>query len=218
MWAIAVLVAAASLTSFAESYRGLLLWAAHHGLPAPWDWIAPIMIDSFMAVGELALFVALVDRWPTTARFPAWGAVIAGLLFSVAGNIGHVVSPAFSTRATAAVPPLAAAASLAIALGVLKRVADTAARSAPIADDQPDDAISSEAERTFVPLPSLGAADAESAGRTAYRASVLGGNPLSQNALQTRFRLTRAEATRVRDQVHAEQNGHLVTVGGGTDA
>jgi hypothetical protein len=30
--AITVLVAAATLTSFAESYRALLDWASHHGL------------------------------------------------------------------------------------------------------------------------------------------------------------------------------------------
>ncbi len=34
--AISVLVAAASLVSFAESYRGLYDWAGEHGLPGPW--------------------------------------------------------------------------------------------------------------------------------------------------------------------------------------
>jgi hypothetical protein len=33
---ISILVGAASLVSFAESYRGLYLWAAHHGLHGAW--------------------------------------------------------------------------------------------------------------------------------------------------------------------------------------
>jgi hypothetical protein len=56
--AIAVLVAAASLTSFAESYRGLWLWAQHHGLHGVWAVAWPLQIDTFIGVGELALFVA----------------------------------------------------------------------------------------------------------------------------------------------------------------
>lgn len=61
--AIAVLVAAASLVSFAESYRGLYDWAHEHGLSGGWVAIWPLQVDVFIAVGELALFVALVDAW-----------------------------------------------------------------------------------------------------------------------------------------------------------
>ncbi len=58
---VAVLVAAASLVSFAESYRGLFSWAHEHGLSGAWAAIWPLQVDVFIAVGELALFVALVD-------------------------------------------------------------------------------------------------------------------------------------------------------------
>jgi hypothetical protein len=51
-------------------------------------------------------------------------------------------------------------------------------------------------------------ADAETAALAAYTASVAGGNPLSQNALQARFRLSRAQATKVRQSVLAGSNGH----------
>jgi len=70
--AIAVLVAAASLVSFAESYRALYLWAAGHGLSGPWAAIWPLQVDVFIAVGELALFVALADRWRARSRAAAW--------------------------------------------------------------------------------------------------------------------------------------------------
>jgi hypothetical protein len=123
--AIAALVAAASLTSFAESYRGLSEWAARHGLRGLWAYAWPLQVDVFIAVGELALFVGLVDRWTHRNRAGAWTVTLAGLAVSVAGNVGHVAGHALTSRATAAVPPLAAAAALAVGLGVLKRAAAT---------------------------------------------------------------------------------------------
>ncbi len=119
---IAILVAAASLVSFAESYRGLYLWAHHHGLTGLWAVAWPLQIDTFIGVGELALFVALADRWAARSRAGAWLVTGLGLAVSVVGNIGHVAGPDLAARATAAVPPLAAAAALAVGLGVLKRV------------------------------------------------------------------------------------------------
>jgi Protein of unknown function (DUF2637) len=122
--AIAVLVAAASAVSFAESYRGLYDWAAGHGLSGPWAVIWPLQVDVFIAVGELALFVALADAWSRRSRTGAWLVTLTGLAVSVAGNVGHTGSHVLSVRATAAVPPLAAAAALAVGLGVLKRVVE----------------------------------------------------------------------------------------------
>jgi hypothetical protein len=131
--AITLLVAAASLTSFAESYRALFLWASLHDVHGLWAAAWPLQVDVFIAVGELALFVALADRWAVRSRAAAWTVTLLGLAVSVAGNVGHVASHDWASRATAAVPPLAAAAALAVGLGVLKRVA--AAREGPAADD-----------------------------------------------------------------------------------
>lgn len=58
-------------------------------------------------------------------------------------------------------------------------------------------------------LPSPSFTDAQTAAREALARSVVGGNPLSQNQLQAQFRLSRAEATRVRQAVLAESNGHV---------
>ena len=129
--AIAVLVAAASLVSFAESYRGLYLWAAGHGLAGAWAVAWPLQVDVFIAVGELALFVALVDRWAWRSRAGAWAVTVAGLAVSVAGNVGHAPARDLATRVTFAIPPLAAAFALAVGLGVLKRVVE--AQSVPVA-------------------------------------------------------------------------------------
>jgi hypothetical protein len=40
---IAVLVTAATLTSFLESYRGLYIWAHEHGVPGIWTVTWPLM-------------------------------------------------------------------------------------------------------------------------------------------------------------------------------
>jgi len=143
--AIAVLVGAASLVSFAESYRGLLDWASRHGLAGPWAVAWPLQVDTFIGVGELALFVALADRWPARSRAAAWAVTVAGLAVSVAGNVGHVAGHSAASRATAAVPPLAAAAALTVGLGVLKRVA---AQAAP-----PDAALAADPPAGMAPLP-----------------------------------------------------------------
>jgi len=193
--AIAGLVAAASLVSFAESYRGLWLWAHGHGLSGAWAAAWPLQVDVFIAVGELALFVALADRWASRSRAAAWAVTLAGLAVSVGGNVGHVASSALSARVTAAVPPLAAAASLAVGLGVLKRVVEHHHRAAAI---QPSAAV---------------AADAESAARVALAASVAAGNPLSQRAVMTRFGLTRTAERKVRQAVTAAANGHAAGQG-----
>jgi hypothetical protein len=120
--AIAVLVATASVAAFAESYRGLYEWAGHHEVTGFWQAPFPLQVDVFIAAGELALFVALIDGWRTRARAGAWLVTILGLAVSVAGNVGHVAGHQLADRGTAAVPPLAAAAALAVGLGVLKRV------------------------------------------------------------------------------------------------
>lgn len=81
--AIAILVTAASLTAFAESYRALWLRAGEHGLSGPSGAAWPLLVDTFIAVGELALFVALVDSWPLRSRAAAWCVGTGGLAVSV---------------------------------------------------------------------------------------------------------------------------------------
>ena len=128
--AITALVAAASLTSFAESYRGLYLWAHGHGLAGVWAAAWPLQVDVFIAVGELALFVALADRWAARSRVAAWTVTLAGLAVSVAENVGHVGGHSPAAHVTAAVPPLAAPSALALGLDLLKRVVAHVAVSA----------------------------------------------------------------------------------------
>jgi hypothetical protein len=117
---IAVIIAAASAVAFAQSYRGLVDWAAAHQVPAQWTWTWPLMVDSFLALGELRLFIAAVRGAPWRVRMWAWCVTVGGLAISVAGNVGHLAVADPASRATAAVPPLAAAVALGIGLGLVK--------------------------------------------------------------------------------------------------
>jgi hypothetical protein len=113
LFAIAAIAIAASVNALAHSYAGLYAWALHHRLTG-WQAVSwPAEIDVFLAVGELALYVAYLDGWPARQRLWPWTTTLAGLIVSVAGNVGHIqplpghpVLPA--DRLTAAASPLAA--------------------------------------------------------------------------------------------------------------
>lgn len=85
----------------------------------------PAEIDVFLAVGELALYVAYLDGWPARQRIWPWAIALTGLAVSIAGNIGHVQAlpghpVILADRLTAATSPLAAFAGLSVGLLVLK--------------------------------------------------------------------------------------------------
>src|SRR5450755_2284213 len=125
LYAIGAIAILASLNALAHSYAGLYDWAIHHRLGG-WQAMSwPAEIDVFLAVGELALYVAYLDGWPARQRVWPWVTALTGLAVSVAGNIGHIQAEdgrpvLLADRLTAATSPLAAFAGLAIGLLVLK--------------------------------------------------------------------------------------------------
>ncbi len=122
---IGVIAIAASANALAHSYAGLYDWAVHHRLGG-WQAMSwPAEIDVFLAVGELALYVAYLDGWPARQRMWPWATALTGLAVSVAGNIGHIQAlprhpVILADRLTAATSPLAAFAGLSVGLLVLK--------------------------------------------------------------------------------------------------
>ncbi len=85
----------------------------------------PAEIDVFLAVGELALYVAYLDGWPARQRIWPWTTALVGLAVSIAGNVGHIQAQpgqpvALADRLTAATSPVAAFAGLTVGLLVLK--------------------------------------------------------------------------------------------------
>jgi hypothetical protein len=125
LYAIGVIAILASANALAHSYAGLYDWAVHHRLTG---WQAkswPAEIDVFLAVGELALYVAYLDGWPVRQRIWPWTTALVGLAVSIAGNVGHIQAQPgqpviLADRLTAATSPVAAFAGLTVGLLVLK--------------------------------------------------------------------------------------------------
>jgi hypothetical protein len=136
LYAIGAIALLASVNALAHSYAGLYGWAVHHRL-AGWQAMSwPAEIDVFLAVGELALYVAYLDGWPVRQRVWPWATALTGLSVSVAGNIGHIQAEPgqpviLADRLTAATSPLAAFAGLAIGLLVLKMTRRQGGAKAP---------------------------------------------------------------------------------------
>jgi hypothetical protein len=125
LYAIGAIAILASVNALAHSYAGLYDWAVHHRLGG-WQAMSwPAEIDVFLAIGELALYVAYLDGWPARQRVWPWATALIGLAVSAAGNVGHIVAAPgqpviLADRLTAATSPLAAFAGLAVGLLVLK--------------------------------------------------------------------------------------------------
>lgn len=138
LYAIGVIAILASVNALAHSYAGLYEWAVHHRLSG---WQAkswPAEIDVFLAVGELALYVAYLDAWPVRQRVWPWATALTGLAVSVAGNVGHIQAApgdpvSVADRLTAATSPLAVFAGLSVGLLVLKMTRQQAGQPRPAA-------------------------------------------------------------------------------------
>ena len=94
-----------SVNALAHSYAGLYAWALHHRLNG-WQAVSwPAEIDVFLAVGELALYVAYLDGWPARQRIWPWTNTLVGLAEGrFAGKV--MVVPRLSDGASAAPRPI----------------------------------------------------------------------------------------------------------------
>ena len=125
LYAIGAIAILASVNALAHSYAGLYDWAVHHRLGG-WQAMSwPAEIDVFLAVGELALYIAYLDGWPARQRIWPWATAVTGLAVSIAGNVGHIQAVPgqpviLADRLTAATSPVAAFAGLSVGLLVLK--------------------------------------------------------------------------------------------------
>jgi hypothetical protein len=224
LYAFGVIAIVASANALAHSYAGLYGWAVHHRLSG-WQAMSwPAEIDVFLAVGELALYVAYLDGWPARQRVWPWATALTGLAVSVAGNVGHIEAEPgrpviLADRLTAATSPLAAFAGLAIGLLVLKMVRrqawprDTACPACGTSGGLP------------VPLPSAltlaGSEGARDAGAAAEPAVALlnDASRLCLDAAERGERLSqRALARQLRERGHRFPNDQLRQIAEATHA
>jgi hypothetical protein len=187
----------ATAVGFWLSYAGLHSFAVRAGLRGPEAWAWPSSVDLFILAGELGITISTLRDGKTDWR--AWVYFGAGAGPSVAFNVLHVTVHAlvWGKYAVAATPPVAAVLALA---ALMQQVLSLPAALQHIhgRPDQPAAGTVSSA------IPNA----AEIAAEASLRATLAAGNPWSLNQLQTQFRLTRSEATKLRTRVLAESNGH----------
>lgn len=122
------IVAIATADGFAQSYSGLYQWALAHRLSG---WKAdtfPLLVDLFILVGELGLFLLALDGYRLRKSFLAWSDILfpaavasAGWLVSLWFNVNHVTNATTEDKVTAGVPPVAAMVGLFIMLRTVHR-------------------------------------------------------------------------------------------------
>lgn len=123
------IVAVATADGFAQSYSGLYDWAGNHKLDG---WKAdtfPLLVDLFILVGELGMFLLALDGYRLRHRsllswtdllFPA-AVAATGWGVSLWFNVNHIENANTEDKVTAGVPPVAAMIGLFIMLRTVHR-------------------------------------------------------------------------------------------------
>jgi hypothetical protein len=113
----------ATLAALALSFRNQIDFATQRGGYPVWGAVLwALIIDSPVIVGELRLYSAAARKEAGRIKAWAWTLTMTGLLVSMAAGAAHVTTPGWLPVKVlaAAVPPLAAAASLGTGLGIVK--------------------------------------------------------------------------------------------------
>jgi hypothetical protein len=180
-WALASGVAAiAAIVSYSHIYD---LGRAYGGDRTA-SRLLPLSVDLLILVGELML---LRESDARGRRFrPGWALVVSGIAATMAAN---VTFGAQFGAVGAVIWGWPAYSFILVAYGMVAMVKR---------GGKPQDGTVS----------SPGFSDAETAALASLRATLAVGNPWSQNQLQEQFRLTRAQAAKVRELAAAGSNGH----------
>jgi len=185
MWILAAGVAGiAAVVSYSHIYD---LGRLHGGSGAPGR-LLPFSVDMLIVVGELML---LHEADEHGHRFwLGWVLVSSGILATMAANLAYGARYGITGALIWGWPAYSFVLVAAGMISVMKRAAQR--QGGASADTVPS------------PVPG----DAETAAMASLRATLAADNPWSNNQLADRFGLTRAQATKVRQQVTAQANGH----------
>jgi Protein of unknown function (DUF2637) len=113
----------ATVAALALSFRNQIDFATQRGGYPVWGAVLwGLIIDSPVIVGELRLYSAAARHEGPRIKAWAWTLTLTGLVISMAAGAAHVAIPGWMPVKVlaAAVPPLAAAASLGTGLGIVK--------------------------------------------------------------------------------------------------
>lgn len=122
------IVGIATADGFAQSYSGLYEWALLHKLSGWKAETFPLLVDLFILVGELGLFLLAIDGYKVRASFLSWTDIVFPAAVATAGwgvslwfNVNHIPDATTEDKVTAGVPPVAAMVGLFILLRTVHR-------------------------------------------------------------------------------------------------
>jgi uncharacterized protein DUF2637 len=121
--AFGLIAAGVTVIAVVESYSNILAFARAYGLDGWRAAIAPGVPDSFIVMGELLLFAAILKGWGKGSHILGAAMVLWGFALSVGGNVWHAPSASAADRAVSAIWPVTATAALAGALLIVRQVA-----------------------------------------------------------------------------------------------
>ena len=170
-----------------------------HGQTRLASYLLPLSIDGDVVASSLTMLRAAWKQ--QAAPWLARGMLLAGVGATLAANVAYGLGSGVEGALISGWPALAF-------IGCAEMAIMSARRFTPVPDPGSGTGALAAAGRPPEPVPSFAVLSAETAAIYALRITMAAGNALSQNQLQDRFRLTRAEATRVRTSVLAESNGH----------
>jgi hypothetical protein len=210
-WSTVLAVAAVAIVAGWVSYVHALDVVTAHGEHGALAHLYPGTIDGLIYSASMVLLDAA--RRDVKAPRLAYWLLGVGITVTLVANVLAGVAFGVLGAVVAAWPALALVGSYELLMAMIRRSRTVA--EADTADVYPalDDTAQAVADVPVVPVP----ADSQSAAVMALRATLAAGNPLSGRQLETRFGLTRAEVTRVREMVTVESNGHLAEGNGQVD-
>ncbi len=184
---VAAVVAVAGVAAYISYWHAVEV-VTHHGERAVRGHLYPVVIDGIIVAASMVVLDAARHR----ERAPklAWSLLGSGIGVTLAANVAFGVTYGLAGALWAAWPALAFVGCYEL-LMMLVRAAARRAQAEPAST-----------------VSSAVANAAEIAAEASLRATLAAGNPWSVNQLVTQFRLTRAEATKLRTRVLAGSNGH----------
>ena len=180
---MAAVVAVAGVAAYISYWHAVEV-VTHHGEQAVRGHLYPVVIDGIIVAASMVVLDAARHR----ERAPklAWSLLLSGIGVTLAANVAFGVVYGLAGALWAAWPALAFVGCYEL-LMMLVRAAARRSQTGPAGTIS--SAVANAAEQ---------AADA----------TLAAGNPWSVNQIVTQFRPTRAEATKLRQLVLAESNGH----------
>ncbi len=180
-------VAVAGVAAYISYWHAVEV-VTRHGEQAVRGHLYPVVIDGIIVAASMVVLDAARHR--EGAPKLAWSLLLSGIGVTLAANVAFGVTYGLAGALWAAWPALAFVGCYEL-LMMLVRAAARRSQTGPAGT------VSSS-------VPSAAGASAEAS----LRATLAAGNPWSVNQLVTQFRLTRAEATKLRTRVLASANGH----------